>query len=160
MTNQSMPPLQSQFFDQCGKPLVGGRVFIYEAGTLAEKATYLDKDGTIQNTHPIILNEAGCAAIFYSGLAHVIVVSRCGVLINDVDNVGWVVYSGTEPTPPSTKPEIALAALLNQQQIIGNTAAQAEVTAAIDDSLVARIRADGLEIKGKTTPNAIITVEY
>lgn len=160
MTNQSMPPLQSQFFDQCGKPLVGGRVFIYEAGTLAEKTTYTDKDGTIQNTHPIILNEAGCASIFYSGLAHVVVVSRCGVLINDVDNVGWVVYSGPEPTPPSTKPEIALAALLNQQQIIGNTAPQAAITATIDDSLTAKIRADGLEIKGKTTPNAIVTVEY
>lgn len=64
--------------------------------------------------------------------------------------------------PPSVveKPTLSIAALLNQQQIIGNTSAQAAITAFIDDSLTANMRADGLEIKGKAQPNSTIIVEY
>lgn len=64
--------------------------------------------------------------------------------------------------PPSVieKPTLSIAALLNQQMIIGNTSAEAAITASIDDSLTANMRADGLEIQGKSQPNSTITVEY
>lgn len=150
MTNYPMPPLRSQFLDNCGKPLVGGRVFVYEAGTLTEKTTYTSKSGDIQNTNPIILDETGSAQIFYAGFARVIAVSRCGVTIADIDNLGW----STDQMEP-----IHLAASLEQQNIVGNTLAMADVSAFIDDSLTAQIRADGLEIKGTAEPNATIEVQ-
>lgn len=60
----------------------------------------------------------------------------------------------------SQQSQLALAALLDGQKLIGNTSAEAAITAFIDDSLTAQIRADGLEIKGKAQPNTTITVEY
>lgn len=68
----------------------------------------------------------------------------------------------SDKLPPSVieKPTLSIAALLNQQQIIGNTAPQAQITATIDDSLTVKVRADGLEIKGKAQPNSTIIVEY
>lgn len=71
-------------------------------------------------------------------------------------------YLSDKLPPPSVieKPTLNIAALLNQQMIIGNTVVQAEVTAFIDDSLTANMRADGLEIKGKAQPNSTITIEY
>lgn len=148
--NYPMPPLRSQFLDNCGKPLVGGRVFIYEAGTLTPKNTYTDKSGSVQNTNPIILDESGSAQIFYSGFARVIAVSRCDVLIIDIDNLGWA----TDQIEP-----LHLTALLEQQNIIGNTLALADVSASIDDSLTANIRIDGLEIKGTAEPNSEIQIQ-
>lgn len=71
-------------------------------------------------------------------------------------------YLSAKLPPPSVieKPTLNIAALLNQQMIIGNTSAEAAITASIDDSLTANMRADGLEIQGKSQPNSTITVEY
>jgi hypothetical protein len=52
-----MPVLQ--FFDDSGKPLVGGRIHTYEPGTLIPKLTYRNSAGTLTNPWPIFLNAAG-----------------------------------------------------------------------------------------------------
>lgn len=49
---------------------------------------------------------------------------------------------------------------LDVNQIAGTTATSAAVAAAVDDSLTAQMRIDGLEIKGRTLPGSTITVEY
>ena len=60
----------------------------------------------------------------------------------------------------SSRPNLTLAVALTQQKINGNTLPQSQVTAFIDDSLTAKIRVDGLEIRGKAQPNSTVTVEY
>lgn len=55
--NLSPLPIQ-KFFDNNGRPLVGGLLFTYEAGTSTKVETYQDADGTL-NTNPIELDYRG-----------------------------------------------------------------------------------------------------
>lgn len=49
----------SQFFDNNGVPLVGGKIYSYEAGTSTPLATYTSSSGGTAHTNPIILDAAG-----------------------------------------------------------------------------------------------------
>lgn len=60
--NLSPLPVQ-KFFSNIGLPLVGGKLFTYEAGTSTKQATYQNSSGTL-NTNPIILNFRGEANIW------------------------------------------------------------------------------------------------
>lgn len=42
-----------------GKPLAGGKLFTYGAGTTTKLATFKNSSGTVQHTNPIILNSSG-----------------------------------------------------------------------------------------------------
>lgn len=48
-----------QFFDANGRPLAGGQISTYLAGTSTPAPTYTSSAGTIQNANPIILNPDG-----------------------------------------------------------------------------------------------------
>jgi hypothetical protein len=48
-----------QFFDNNGKPLSGGKLFSYEAGTTTPQVTYTTAAGNVPHTNPIILDSAG-----------------------------------------------------------------------------------------------------
>lgn len=56
--NLSPLPIQ-KFFGNNGRPLVGGKLFTYVAGTNTKITTYVDSSGSAQNTNPIILNFRG-----------------------------------------------------------------------------------------------------
>lgn len=49
----------SQFFDNNGIPLSGGKIYSYEAGTTTPLATYTSSSGNIAHTNPIILDSSG-----------------------------------------------------------------------------------------------------
>ena len=49
----------SQFFDDNGDPLSGGKIYTYAAGTTTPKATYTDYTGGTAHANPIILDAAG-----------------------------------------------------------------------------------------------------
>lgn len=61
--NLSPLPIQ-QFFGNNGRPLDGGWLFTYEAGTSNKIATYTDESGLSQNTNPIVLDFRGEARIW------------------------------------------------------------------------------------------------
>jgi hypothetical protein len=56
--NLSPLPIQ-KFFGNNGRPLAGGLLFTYEAGTSDKVATYTDASGSSQNTNPIVLDFRG-----------------------------------------------------------------------------------------------------
>jgi hypothetical protein len=58
------PAPKMQFFDINGDPLVGGKVYTYEAGTTTPLTTYTDNTGSSANPNPVILNARGEAAIW------------------------------------------------------------------------------------------------
>jgi len=60
--NLSPLPIQ-KFFDNNGRPLTGGLLFTYAAGTSTKLATYADESGT-PNTNPIVLNFRGEANLW------------------------------------------------------------------------------------------------
>lgn len=56
--NLSPLPIQ-KFFGNNGRPLAGGLLFTYEAGTSTKIATYTDSSGVTPNTNPIVLDFRG-----------------------------------------------------------------------------------------------------
>lgn len=59
MTDVLSPTPKFQAFDNNGRPLVGGKLFTYEAGTTTKLATYVDEGGVSPNTNPVILDYRG-----------------------------------------------------------------------------------------------------
>lgn len=55
--NLSPLPIQ-KFFDNSDRPLTGGLLFTYEAGTTTPVSTYADADGTL-NPNPVVLDSRG-----------------------------------------------------------------------------------------------------
>jgi hypothetical protein len=82
MSANLFPPVKQQFFSNTGVPLVGGKVYTYDAGTLNPRVTYSDAAGTVPNANPIILDARGEATVFWSGAYKV-------VLKDALDNVLW-----------------------------------------------------------------------
>lgn len=62
MTPTVLPRLY--FHDLNGRPLVGGKVYTYLAGTTTPAVTYQDAAGAINNTNPVILDARGEANFF------------------------------------------------------------------------------------------------
>lgn len=62
---QLSPIAHQQFLDVNGKPLAGGFVYTYSAGSSTPLATYKDNVGTA-NTNPIVLDAGGFATIYLS----------------------------------------------------------------------------------------------
>jgi hypothetical protein len=83
------PSPKAQFFGADGAPLVGGKVFTYQAGTTTPLATYTTSGGTTPNTNPVILDSRGEADIWYSpGVSYKVVLKDAAdATIWTVDNI-------------------------------------------------------------------------
>lgn len=68
------------------RPLVGGKVYFYEAGTTTPKDTYTSSTGLVANTNPVILNSRGEADIWLGSGAYKMVVTDA----SDVQQGGTV----------------------------------------------------------------------
>jgi len=80
-----IPPGKVQFLDADGKPLAGASVDFYIPGTTDRKDTYQDAAQTTLNTNPVILNAAGEAVIYGTGVYRQVVTDASGNLIWDVE---------------------------------------------------------------------------
>lgn len=58
------PTPKLQFFGTDGLPLVGGKLYTYQAGTTTPIATYTDNTQASLNTNPVILDSAGQANVW------------------------------------------------------------------------------------------------
>lgn len=82
----------AQFFDNNGKPLAGGKVYSYEAGTTTPQVTYTDVSGNTAHPNPIILDSAGrvpnSGEIWLTGASYKFVLHTANdLLIETYDNV-------------------------------------------------------------------------
>ena len=86
-----------QFFDDNGKPLSGGKIYTYAAGTTTPQATYTAWDGLTANTNPIVLDSAGrTPSQIWSTegvLYKYVVKTSADVLIRAWDNIGGSVVA-------------------------------------------------------------------
>lgn len=102
-------PHFSQFFDDNGTPLAGGKLYTYEAGTTTPKATYTTAEGDVACTNPIILDAAGRATFFIDGSYKFTLHDANDVLVKTTDNITaytTLTLSGTSlatymATPPA-----------------------------------------------------------
>jgi hypothetical protein len=82
------PNAKQQFLNSAGGPLVGGKVFTYEAGTTLPQVTYTSSDGTTPNTNPVILDTNGEASIWLGENAYKFILKNSNdVLVYSVDNL-------------------------------------------------------------------------
>jgi hypothetical protein len=85
-----LPQGKQQFETSAGVPLVGGKVYTYDAGTTNPRTTWQDAAGSQPNTNPIILDSRGEAIIFWSGNYKVVLKDSLDNTIWTVDNVSTV----------------------------------------------------------------------
>jgi len=81
------PEGKQSFVTSAGVPLVGGRLYTYDAGTNTPRPTFADAAGTTPNTNPVILDARGEATIFWQGSYKVVLRDAADVIIWTVDNV-------------------------------------------------------------------------
>lgn len=72
-----------RFQDNNGKPLAGGKLFSYQAGTTTPLATYKDSTTSAVNTNPVILDSTGSASVFLGNNVYKL------VLQNSTGTVQW-----------------------------------------------------------------------
>jgi len=71
-----------------GKPLAGGKVYAYEAGTTTPKNTYTTHEGDVPNTNPVILDQNGKAKIFLGdGAYRIRIEDKDGALVDDINQI-------------------------------------------------------------------------
>ncbi len=73
--------------DDNGKPLVGGKLNVYAAGTSDRIDTWTDFDQTSKNTNPIILNARGEADVFFDAPAKLVLTDKNDVTIWTLDDI-------------------------------------------------------------------------
>ena len=77
-----------QCFGLDGKPLAGGKVYTYSAGTTTNKATYTTMAGPVPNSNPVILDQNGKAKIFLGdGSYRLQIKDSNDALIDDIDQI-------------------------------------------------------------------------
>lgn len=87
-------PLPKMRFTNHGRPLVGGQVHFFEAGTSARKDTYKSLDQESKNTNPVILDVNGEADIWLgSGAYKIVLKTILGSVIWSVDNIFSAYFS-------------------------------------------------------------------
>ena len=98
-TYQLLASPHQQYLDVNGKPLAGGKVYTYTAGTNTLQTSYKDNAGT-PNTNPVILDSGGFATIYLdtSKSYKVSLQNQYGVPQWTVDNISG--SGGTLSTVP------------------------------------------------------------
>src|SRR3954451_11252477 len=93
-----LPMPRLQFFDASGRPLAGGKVYTYTAGTSTPLVTYTSSTGATPNTNPVVLDAGGFGAIWVtSGTYKIVVTNAAGVQqwsADNVSNTGQVIAAG------------------------------------------------------------------
>lgn len=82
-----LPEGKQSFTDTQGKPLVGGKLYTYDAGTSTPRPTYVDAAATTPNTNPVVLDARGEATVFWQGAYKVVLKDASGVTVWTVDHV-------------------------------------------------------------------------
>lgn len=72
------PVFRQQFFDTSGRPLAGGCVFFYQAGTSIPQAIYADSSGTFAAPNPTVLDAGGFGTFYLTNNSYRVVLFSAG----------------------------------------------------------------------------------
>ena len=104
-----LPFPELQFIDANGIPYEGGTLELYEPGTSTFKASWMDSQGTMLNTNPIVLNSAGRCIVWGDGDYRCVLRDINGNLIYDQESTTLV---SAAMVPVVSAPTIAEAVRL------------------------------------------------
>lgn len=139
--------------DANGKPLAGGKLYTYEAGTSTPKATFTDKAGTIANANPVILDADGYADVrLDTGGYKFRLENAAGVFQREADNIDGGGSTGFASQVVSLSSSFALS--VNDQNFV------IVCTAALTVSLLPTAAAgDGFTVVIVNTSNGNVTLD-
>lgn len=81
--------VNSQYFDDSGRPLIAGKIYFYEPGTSTPKTTYSDAALSVANANPVVLGADGrMPDVFFAGTAKAVLKTSGDVTIETRDPVG------------------------------------------------------------------------
>jgi hypothetical protein len=96
-------------YDTDGHPLIGGKLWSYQASTSTPKATFADPFLVVPNTNPVLLSADGNAVVYLDGFYKLRLTDAEDVLLWEVDNyefesgapavVAGLISGMTETTP-------------------------------------------------------------
>jgi microcystin-dependent protein len=109
-----------QFFDSNGAPLVGGQLFVYQAGTTDKQAPFTDSTGNTALPDPIVLNARGEVAPSATG-------TSCGLWLDPTLAYKFVLAPATDTDPP-TNPFWTVDNVTSAQSAVLAALAQYEAT--------------------------------
>lgn len=99
------------FLDSVGQPLVGGKIYTYQAGSSTPLDTFTTVNGTIANTNPIILGTDGRAAdeiwLTYGYSYKFVIKDASDVTIQTLDNLYGILQ-----TAPASAPTIPTGCII------------------------------------------------
>lgn len=84
-----------------GRPLIGGKLYSYLAGTTTPKSTKADPFGLVDNPNPLYLDDQGKATAYLPTFMHLRLFTPDDVLIWEIDNYQW--ESISPPPDPGEK---------------------------------------------------------
>ena len=166
----------SQFFDSNGDPLTGGLIYTYLSGTTTPVTTYTTRDGTTNNTNPIVLNAAGRtpAEIWLDGgvLYKFILKTSAFVQIGSYDDIpaindtttfsNLITVAGTNTLTALATPALSGYAAGAQYSFIAQNTNTGAVTIDIDTLGVKSITQTGSTalVAGSIVSGAMVVIEY
>jgi hypothetical protein len=166
----------AQFSDANGAPLTGGLIYTYLSGTTTPVTTYTTRDGTTNNTNPIVLDAAGRTPneIWLDGgvLYKFVLKSSTYVQIGSYDNIpaindtttfsNLITVAGTNTLTGLATPALSGYAAGAQYSFIAQNANTAAVTIDIDTLGVKSITKFGTVAlaAGDIQAGALTLIEY
>jgi hypothetical protein len=117
-----------------GQPLIGGKLYTYQAETSTPKAAYLDSGFVTPQTNPIVLDDQGRAEIWLNGYYHLRLTDAEDVLLWDI--ASFTFETGIAPPPGEI--------------IMGSTDATVSVVAGTGQISVPGLASAGYRIHGVT----------
>jgi hypothetical protein len=166
----------AQFFDANGAPLTGGLLYSYLSGTTTPVTTYTTRDGTANNTNPIVLDAAGRtpAEIWLDGgvLYKFVLKSSTYVQIGSYDSIpaindtttinNLITVAGTNALTALATPTLAGYATGAQYSFIVQNTNTAAVTIDIDTLGVKSITKFGTTplVAGNLIAGSVALIEY
>jgi len=166
----------AQFSDANGAPLTGGLIYSYLSGTTTPVTTYTSRDGTTNNTNPIVLDAAGRtpAEIWLDGgvLYKFILKTSAFVQIGSYDDIpaindtttfsNLITVAGTNTLTGLATPALSGYAAGAQYSFIAQNTNTAAVTIDIDTLGVKSITKFGTTAlaAGDIIAGALMLIEY
>lgn len=150
MANSVVYP-RAQFFADNGRPLIGGRIHTYVAGSSTRAPTYKDAQQAQPNTNPIILDGRGEASIYLAkGVEYKFVVEDDkGALVTTQEPVYGAVWPSVEEWPSDAttafkyaQEALAAAAAIGPIRFFDTLAAAQSATPTLTEGDVVEISAD------------------
>lgn len=156
-----LPQGKQSYFDSAGAPLVGGKLYTFEAGSTTPKATYTDAGGATPNTNPVVLDARGEATVFWSGQYKVELRTAADALLWTVDNVGTASSNaGDIPYNPALSYAAGTVGYaLNQRKAVFATGVAATDDAAIQAAIDAAPAGGVIDLFGVFASSAAKTLK-